>query len=275
MSDRLPHPAVAPETYTERYFLESCAGYESWAQSDGSVLDARYAGTLRLAGLAAGEVVVDIGCGRGELLAAAIQAGAQRAVGVEYAPAAIELARRTLATHGVEDRASVLQADARALPLPDAGADLVTMLDVVEHLTPAELDSALREALRVLRPGGRIFVHTLPNRLIYDVTYRLQRLSRRSRRRDWPRQPRHRYELEMHVNEHSVGSLRRALRRAGFDAVDVRTGAWIHDGFVPDPAARALYRRLAAHRLTAQLGAADIWGRGRRGADGRGGAPPA
>jgi hypothetical protein len=68
----------------------------------------------------------------------------------------------------------------------------------------------------------------------------------------------------MHVNEQRVGGLRRALRRAGFDAVHVRTGDWIHDQFVPDPAARGLYTRLVAHRLTARLGAADIWADGRR-----------
>lgn len=47
-----------------------------------------------------------------------------------------------------------------------------------------------------------------------------------------------------------MGTLRRALRRAGFQAVRVRPGCWVHDEFVPDAGARALYHRLAAHRLT-------------------------
>lgn len=264
MSDPLPKPAIAPDTYTERYFLEACAGNEPWARSGGRDLDPRYAGTLELARLAPGEVLVDIGCGRGELLVAAVAAGAERAIGIEYAVAGVDLAQRTIEAHAAGERAQVLHADARALPLPDGEADLVTMLDVVEHLSADELERALREALRVLCPGGRLLVHTLPNRLIYDVTYRLQRLTRPSRWRAWPAEPRNAYERDMHVNEQSVGSLRRALRRAGFDAVHVRTGDWVHDGFVPEPGARALYRRLAARRLTARLGAADIWGRGRR-----------
>lgn len=264
MSDPLPQPAVSPDAYSERYFLEACAGHEQWVGSDGRELDPRYAGALTVAQLRPGEVVLDVGCGRGELLVAALAAGARRAIGVEYASAAIGLARHTIAAHDEGDRATVLLADARSLPLGDAEVDLVTMLDVVEHLSPAELASSLGEARRVLRPGGRLLIHTLPNRLIYDVTYRLQRLARRRRRRDWPRDPRNDYEREMHVNEQTCGSLRRSLRAAGFAQLDVRTGGWVHDDFVPDPSARGLYRRLAAHRLTAGLGAADIWAQGRR-----------
>lgn len=263
-SDPLPKPAIAPDAYTERYFLEAAAGYESWTQSGGREIDPRYAGTLQLAGLSPGDTLVDVGCGRGELLVAALAAGARRAIGVEYAAAGVDLARRTIAAHAAGDRATVLHADARALPLRDGEADLVTMLDLVEHLAEDELALALREARRVLRPGGRLVVHTLPNRLIYDVTYRLQRLAKPSRRRAWPRQPRNAYELQMHVNEQTIGSLRSALRRAGFASVRVRAGDWIHDEFVPDSGARRRYHQLASHPLTRRFGAADIWGEGGR-----------
>ncbi len=133
------------------------------------------------------------------------------------------------------------------------------MLDVVEHLTPAELDLALREAQRILRPGGRILIHTMPNRSIYEITYRLQRIARRSRRRAWPKDPRNELERAMHVNEMTVRTLRRALRRAGFPSPRVWLGDWIYTAFVPDEASRRTYYRLAERRLTARLGKGDLW----------------
>ena len=91
----------------------------------------------RLAGLRAGEAVVDVGCGRGELLVVA-QEGARRRVGVEYSPGAVALAARDLHRH----RGRGPPRRRAAVPVPDAYADLVTMLDIAEHLAPDELHAA-------------------------------------------------------------------------------------------------------------------------------------
>lgn len=260
--DALPEPVVPAAAYDEAYYLQACMGHHAWNADPGGPIHGVYAYALQRAGLKAGETLVDIGTGRGELLALAVQSGAARAVGLEYSEAAVALAHRTLTAQGVD--AEVLLADARAVPLGDDVADLVTLLDVVEHLAPDELDRALREARRILRPGGRIVAHTFPNRLVYDVTYRLQRLAVPGRRRRWPADPRGELEASMHVNEQTRGSLARALRTAGFADVTVGFGELIHDAIVPehDAAARTLVHRLAARRLTRPLGRADLWARG-------------
>lgn len=258
----LPRPAVPATIYDEGYYLHKCAGSEDWVASGGRQLDPLYRGSLERAAMAPGDVVVDLGTGRGELLAAAVELGASVAVGIEYSHDAVSLARRTLAANGVGDRATVLAADARRLPLPTGFADLVTMLDIVEHLTSDELHATLVEAGRVLRPGGRVFVHTLPNRLVYSVTYRCQRLARPGRWHTWPADPRVELERAMHVNEQTQSSLRRTLRRAGLGNVSVQLGAIVYDGFVPDERARRTYHRLARRPLTARFGVADLWGQG-------------
>jgi len=252
----LPPPLVPPEAYTEAYYCESCMGAQAWSATAGAGADPLYALYVRRSGLRTGEVLVDVGCGRGELLVEALRAGASRAVGVEYAPAAVALARRTLAAADAGPEAEVRLADARALPLPGASADVLTLLDVVEHLSATELAGALAEARRVLRPGGRLLVHTLPNRVIYTVTYRAMRAVRG---RGWPRDPRNDLELRMHVNEQSLGSLRRCVRRAGFTDVRATLGHQVYDAFLPEPAARTWLHRLAAHRPTARLGVVDLW----------------
>jgi len=259
----LPALTVPPEAYDEAYYRSACWGQVEWERSGGREMAAIYPGALQAAQAQSGEVLVDIGAGRGELLVAAAQDGLE-AIGVEYSEAAVALAELTLEQHGRPAGARMIRADSRAIPLPDCTADLVKMLDVIEHLNVPEQLATLREARRILRPGGRVLIHTMPNRLVYDITYRLQRRLRPRRRSAWPRDPRVDYEHVMHVGEQTVFSLRRRLRAAGFVEVDVSHGEWVHTEFVPDDAARSIYHRLAAHRLTAPLGCGDLWGRARR-----------
>jgi 2-polyprenyl-6-hydroxyphenyl methylase/3-demethylubiquinone-9 3-methyltransferase len=95
-------------------------------------------------------VLVDVGCGAG-LLAPHVADKGYRHIGVDLAASALAQA----ATHGVQ----VVQGDATALPLPDGCADVVSAGELFEHVT--DVRAAVREACRVLRPGGVLVADTL------------------------------------------------------------------------------------------------------------------
>lgn len=213
---------VCPDQYDEEYFLNACEGYAEFVASEGGLLSRRLGQAFEVATVTPGMRVLDVGCGRGEILHHCAQLGA-RAYGVDYAPAALRIARR-IAAADEETRGTVgmVQANARQLPLPADSFDRVLMFDLVEHLHPWELDQALAEARRVLRPDGRLIIHTAPNMWYDRYAYPLVRLMRTlmGQGADYPRDPRAVIpaNLDVHVNEQSALSLWRVLGRAGFRA---------------------------------------------------------
>lgn len=208
--------------YDEEYFLHVCEGYEEFLLGEGTYLSQRLAEALSVAGIAPGMRVLDIGCGRGEILHNTAQLGA-RAFGIDYATAAVRLSREVVLHHDGTTPIGVYQASALGLPFESSSFDRVLMLDIVEHLYPQELDIALREAFRVLKPGGRIVIHTAPNvwydRYAYPVVRWVRTLLGQGDR--YPRDPRALIpqNLHVHVNEQSILSLWRLLRRHGFGHV--------------------------------------------------------
>jgi 2-polyprenyl-6-hydroxyphenyl methylase / 3-demethylubiquinone-9 3-methyltransferase len=97
-----------------------------------------------------GAVLVDVGCGAG-LLAPHVTGLGYRLVGVDLTRSALVQA----AEHGV----TAVQGDACVLPLADGCADVVCAGEILEHVV--DLRAAVREACRVLRPGGVLVVDTI------------------------------------------------------------------------------------------------------------------
>lgn len=98
-----------------------------------------------------GSTVVDVGCGTGGQIRqyADLVGPAGRAVGVE--PHAGMRAEAT--SRGQGSPATYLDGDATALPFDDASVDAVICERVFQHLP--DPDAAMREIVRVLKPGGR------------------------------------------------------------------------------------------------------------------------
>lgn len=109
-------------------------------------------------GLPAGSRGLDVGCGVGLYalwLAEAVGQGG-RVVAIEPESAKVEAARALVGGEAAGERLEFQPGDGTAIPLPDRSVDWVWCGDVLHHIVDTE--KALREFLRVVRPGGRIIV---------------------------------------------------------------------------------------------------------------------
>ena len=135
-------------------------------------LYARVAADVVAAGLPDGSRVLDVGTGPGRVpLAIATASPGLVVEGVDLAAEMIDHARRLTAHLG--DRVSFAVADVARLPHPDASFDLIVSTLSQHHWR--DVDGAMGELLRVLRPGGQIW--------IYDIRFALRRATAAARTR--------------------------------------------------------------------------------------------
>lgn len=174
-------PIFTPEYYAYMRRLEELSWWNAGMRDVASML-------LDHAGLRDQGTLIDVGCGSGQGMEwFAKRRPHWRIAGLDLGMDGLKAAREA----GFE---GLTLATATSLPHPDASADLVITLDVLQHLP---LDGGDRQALmemhRVLRPGGLLFVRT--NSQAFP------------RRPDDPDAVWHKYD---------VGELREKLQEAGF-----------------------------------------------------------
>jgi len=163
----------------------------------------RRAMLARMGGLPAAPAVIDIGCSTGYLLEDLRRAIPDASLtGVDLVASGLHKAHEN-----VPD-ATLLQADACALPLEDASADSALSANLLEHVPDDTL--ALREILRVLRPGARAVIVVPVGPGNYDYYDRFLG----------------------HERRYARGELARKARAAGFDVLeDIHLGAPLYPGF--------------------------------------------
>ena len=104
---------------------------------------------IEFAGAAAGEKILDVGCGTGSLtFELARRADLREIQAIDFSSVFVEAAKR----QNTDPRVTIQQADATALPFPDATIDRAMAL-LVLHFVP-DAGRAIAEMRRVVRPGG-------------------------------------------------------------------------------------------------------------------------
>ena len=160
-----------------------------------------------------GDRILDVGCGNGRDLPYLVQTGCH-CVAIDYSPGMVDQTRRRLDRIGAHN-VDVSVGDATSLRFPDNEFDKVFSSEVIEHIPRWE--EAVREMVRVLKPGG-LLVLTTPNRRSwygFDRYVVLQTLLRRK----WN------HPLDEWKTR---GELKRALAAAG-----ARPERWVGICYVP------------------------------------------
>ena len=175
MSDRSPDatPAPAYVTYTSAaYAAESATEVEestaAWLEIQAEMPFIREVSrrTFELMDLRHGQSVLDVGCGTGVMLPALAEAvgTAGSVIGLDHAAAFLARAHQRLRNAGLEELVRLVHGDATALPFADGTFHVTHSERVLMHLP--EPDAAIREMVRVTRPGGRVVCAEVDTRAV-------------------------------------------------------------------------------------------------------------
>ncbi len=139
---------------------EGKMSYAEWQYKWGGKTVECYAPKFTPEDIFEGKKVLDMGCGASGKTLYYLSIGAKEVVGVDIVPHYKEEAEAFAEKLGFSDRFTFILGDALNLPVDDNSFDVVIMNDFMEHIYDPE--KAVKEALRVLKQGGRLYINFPP-----------------------------------------------------------------------------------------------------------------
>jgi ubiquinone/menaquinone biosynthesis C-methylase UbiE len=200
---------VDSKHYNENYFRHSGGGKSFF---DGKIDSIYYSALERMGLEKVNPVILDAGCGRGDLIKVLSQEYPHSSlIGVDYSEAAVKIAQDALKG---EPNIRIVRTDISSLPFEDNSIDYIFCLDIVEHLYQEHLEKAVKEMARVLRPGGKILIHTFPVKYMNEVSHFILKLFGRDS-----------IGQQLHVNTQSSFSVKKLLSKSGLSSINIRLEA--------------------------------------------------
>lgn len=223
---------VDPRVYTKDYYLEMCTGFDVFAKKNGFELEQRLKTIVRRIPDLKDKIILDVGCGRGEMVYWMAKNGASKVIGIDYSTNAIEIANssRKKWPKDVRKIADFKVMDAKKIKFKAKTFDAVISTETFEHLYEEEQLMVLENIYSILKDDGFVFVHTSPAKFFSIYTYKywcyplstilvwINNLIKRSNYANImkPSLLRTKYHKIVHVNEPNYFTLRKLIKTSGF-----------------------------------------------------------
>ena len=208
--------------YTESYFMENATGHDEFKSFEGrfeQLID-KFRMILGYLDLNKSLKLLDIGCGRGELVIYHSLNGGE-AMGVDFSDEAIKLAK---------SKADELKAGCKFQISSfenieeNVKYDRIISIDFIEHIAIEEGKTFFKKCYSLLNPGGRLLVYTFPNTIRRRFGYKLIRALSIIKGKPMPKKEPDTisdHYKQYHLNEQNYFSLRKSAINAGFGKVEV------------------------------------------------------
>jgi cyclopropane fatty-acyl-phospholipid synthase-like methyltransferase len=208
--------------YTETYFLNNATGHEEFKSFEGKYEDLidKFQMILKYLDLHSTDSLLDIGCGRGELVIYHSLIGG-KATGADFSEEAIKLARQ---------KAGELNAGCNFIVSSFENLDekkkydRIVSIDFIEHISAEEGKAFFKKCFSLLNPGGKLLIYTFPNTIRRRYGYRLIRFLSIIKMKPLPkREPDtiSEHYKQYHLNEQNYFSLKKMALNENFKKVSV------------------------------------------------------